>query len=68
MGTCFDDGALTQFYSATSFVPFGACLDGRQSLGVALREVPAQALAVGLLAGGAVEWATLTQWMGVVPP
>ena len=62
------DGALNRFYSETSFLPFGACLDGRQDLAAALREVPPLALPIGLVAGAAVEWATLQWWVGVGPP
>ena len=67
VGTVFEDGALNRFYQDTSFLPFGAVLDGRQSLDAALREVPAAAVAAGLVLGGAVEWTTL-QWIGVGPP
>jgi uncharacterized membrane protein len=68
VGTVFSDGALRDFYRDTSFVPFGAWLDGRQSLGVALQEVPKSGLVASLLLGAAVEWATL-QWIGVsIPP
>ena len=67
MGPVFQDRALEAFYRDTSFMPFAACLDGRQSWEAAWRELPSAALPVGLVAGAAVEWATL-QWMGVTPP
>ena len=68
VGTVFNDGQLEGFYASTSFLPFGACLDGRQRLDVALREVPGKAIGVGLLAGAVVEWLTLVQWVGTMPP
>ena len=67
VGTVFDDGALSSFYRDTSFVPFAAIADGRQSLRAAIREVPKAAIGVGLLSGAAIEWATL-QWIGIAPP
>ena len=67
VGTVFKDGKLEGFFKETSFVPFGACLDGRQSLGDAVREVPTKALAVALPLGVGVEWVTL-QLIGVGAP
>ena len=67
VGTVFADGALTAFYATTSFVPFAAIADGRQSFAQARREVPWSALAVGLVLGGAIEWATLG-WIGIEAP
>ena len=67
VGTVFNDGALRDFYRDTSFVPFGACADGRQSLSVALQEIPKGGLVASLIVGAAIEWATL-QWIGVSPP
>ena len=32
VGTVFQDGGLAEFYSETSFLPFGAVVDGRQRL------------------------------------
>ena len=46
VGTTFKDAALDDFYATTSFVPFAACLDGRQSLGMAVAEIPVGAAAV----------------------
>ena len=73
VGTVFSDdatggdGALGAFYRDTSFVPFGAIADGRQSLEAVGREVPTGGLLVSLALGAAIEWATLS-WMGVVAP
>jgi uncharacterized membrane protein len=67
VGTVFNNDALTDFYASTSFVPFGAIADGRQSFEQARREVPWAGLAVGLLLGGAIEWAML-EWIGIDPP
>ena len=66
VGTTFQD--LDDFYATTSFVPFAACLDGRQSLAAAIAEVPAAAAIGGVAVGAAVEWATVTQWVGLAPP
>ena len=68
VGTTFSDGALDGFYRDTSFVPFAACVDGRQSLATAAAEVPKTAAVGGLVLGALVEWVTLTQWVGVAPP
>ena len=67
VGTVFSDGALREFYRSTSFVPFAACIDGRQSIDLAIRETPKYAVAAGLLLGAVVELATL-RWVGVMPP
>mmetsp|Transcript_2130 Transcript_2130/g.4575 ORF Transcript_2130/g.4575 Transcript_2130/m.4575 type:complete len:329 (+) Transcript_2130:28-1014(+) len=63
IGTVFSDGDLRGFYETTSFLPFGAILDGRQSLDAAVSEVPWFALAAGYMAGCAIETATLN-WLG----
>lgn len=68
VGTTFKDAALDDFYASTSFVPFGACVDGRQSLAAAVAEVPPAAAVAGLAVGAAVEWVTLTSWLGLAPP
>jgi len=68
VGTVFDDDALSDFYRDTSFLPFGAILDGRQQLADAAREVPLGAVAAGLECGAAVEWATLEWWVGAHVP
>ena len=68
VGTTFKDSALDDFYASTSFVPFAACRDGRQSLEAAVKEIPVGAAAGGLAIGAAVEWLTLTQWVGLAPP
>ena len=65
VGTVFSDGSLSDFYRETSFLPFGAVLDGRQRLGDVAREVSPSALAAALVLGAAVEWATLKWWVGV---
>ena len=67
VGTVYNDGALADFYASTSFVPFGAIADGRQSFQQARREIPWNGLASGLLLGGAIEWATL-RWIGIDVP
>ena len=52
VGTVFSpDQSLQAFFQETSFVPFGALLDGRQSLSVVVREVPWLALIVGIAVG-----------------
>jgi len=69
VGTVFQDGGLAEFYSATSFLPFGAVVDGRQRLDDIAREVSLPTLAAALVLGGAIESATLAWWVGVpVPP
>jgi len=73
VGTVFSTGedgnnALAAFYRETSFVPFGAVIDGRQSLAEAWREIPKGGLIGGAVLGAAVEWATLVLWVGVPPP
>jgi uncharacterized membrane protein len=67
VGTVFEDGTLERFYKETSFVPFGAIVDGRQRLDTAAREVPRVAVGAGLVSGVILEWATL-QWIGISPP
>ena len=52
VGTVFiPDESLQDFFQQTSFIPFRAVLDGRQSLVVILQEVPWLALLVGSLVG-----------------
>ena len=68
VGTTLEQGALSSFFRATSFAPFGAVLAGRQSLEDVRREVPWSALAAGLVVGAAIEWATLEWWVGVGGP
>ena len=69
VGTVFQDGGLAEFYSETSFLPFGAVADGRQRLEDVSREIPWSTFAAALVVGGAVEYATLAWWVGVpVPP
>lgn len=68
VGTTLEQGALSNFFRATSFAPFGAVLAGRQSLEDVRREVPWSALAAGLVVGAAIEWATLEWWVGVGGP
>ena len=69
VGTVFQDGSLAEFYSETSFLPFGAVADGRQRLDDVAREVSFPTFAAGLVVGGAIECATLAWWVGVpVPP
>ena len=67
VGTVFVDGALASFYASTSFIPFAAIADGRQSLTQARREVPWAALAGGVLLGAAIELAFLS-WIGIDIP
>ena len=64
VGTTLEQGALSSFFRATSFAPFGAVLAGRQSLEDVRREVPWSVLAAGLVVGAAIEWATLEWWVG----
>lgn len=67
VGTVFEDGALTAFYRDTSFLPFAAIADGRQSLTHAWSEVSPAALLAGFVLGSIIEWATL-KWIGIEPP
>jgi hypothetical protein len=59
---------LGTFYRDTSFLPFRAIAEGRQSLEDVAREVPFAALGVGLVLGGTIEWATLQWWIGADGP
>jgi uncharacterized membrane protein len=54
---------LQDFFQSTSFVPFQAVLDGRQSLSDVVREVPWLALTGGCFVGAYIE-DTLLQWLG----
>ncbi|CAB9525339.1 NnrU protein [Seminavis robusta] len=52
VGTVFAPGATLQdFFDDTSFLPFGAVLDGRQSLSRIATEVPWWALGLGVVVG-----------------
>jgi hypothetical protein len=46
---------LNMFFEETSFIPFKAVLDGRQSLNDIYKETPWLQLAAGLLAGIFIE-------------
>jgi NnrU protein len=61
VGTVFlpNESSLQEFFDATSFVPFGAVVDGRQKLGDVLREVPWLAVAMGGFVGYQIEEAML---------
>jgi uncharacterized membrane protein len=61
VGTVFlpDEGLLQEFFEATSFVPFGAVVDGRQNLGDVAREVPWPAVVIGGVVGYQIEEAML---------
>jgi len=67
VGTVFEDGALTSFYRDTSFFPFAAIADGRQSFGEVLEELSYSNLACALVLGTLVEAATL-KWIGIQAP
>jgi len=63
VGTTFrPDESLQDFFQQTSFVPFGAVLDGRQSIQSVVREVPWIAFAGGCLVGAGIESAML-EWL-----
>lgn len=52
VGTVFSpDQSLQVFFRETSFLPFGALLDGRQTLRETVEEIPWLALAVGIPVG-----------------
>jgi len=53
---------LDSFFANTSFVPFAAVLDGRQSMGGVLREFPLFPFIVGIPIGMLIE-DTLLQWL-----
>lgn len=59
VGTVFADGQLADFYESTSFAPFGAVADGRQSVSAAVAELGRAwpVLALSLAGGFALEWA-----------
>lgn len=59
IGTVFARGDLTQFYETTSFVPFQALLDGRQSWNSCIAEISWLSLIVGVALGAALEFATV---------
>jgi len=56
------ENALREFYEATSFVPFAAVLDGRQSFGDVVREIPWPAALVALPVGYGIE-AKMLEWL-----
>ena len=61
----YDDeegGALRNFFGSTSFWPFAAVLDGRQSLSDAAKEIPWAAFVSGCVAGAYMEGALLN-WL-----
>jgi uncharacterized membrane protein len=63
VGTSFSDtslDSLQDFYQSTSFVPFGAVWDGRQSMSDILQEVPWLGFAGGCVVGVYLEHAILT--------
>jgi len=69
VGTVFDptmsqkvEGQLENFFSATSFVPFAAIIDGRQSLETVLKEFPIVPFLLGFPVGIVIEDAFL-QWL-----
>jgi uncharacterized membrane protein len=51
--------SLLTFFESTSFVPFGAILDGRQSMADVVRESPWLAFVAGCIAGAFIEDALL---------
>ena len=60
VGTVFQpDDDLQEFFQSTSFVPFGAAMDGRQSLADIAREVPWYAIVLGTIVGYKLEIAML---------
>jgi len=58
VGTVFARGDLTQFYETTSFVPFQALFDGRQSWSACFAELSWLSLIIGIALGTALEFAT----------
>jgi len=63
VGTSFSDtslDSLQDFYQSTSFVPFGAVWDGRQSMSDILEEVPWLGFAGGCIVGVYLEHVILT--------
>jgi uncharacterized membrane protein len=63
VGTVFrPDSELQDFFAATSFVPFQAVVDGRQSMRDAVKEVPWIAFLGGSLVGALIE-DTLLKWL-----
>ena len=58
VGTVFAKGDLRPFYESTSFAPFVAIADGRQSLADAASEISPVALAAGAVLGAVIEWKT----------
>lgn len=63
VGTVFrPDSELQDFFAATSFVPFQAVVDGRQSMQDAVKEVPWIAFLGGSLVGALIE-DTLLKWL-----
>jgi len=63
VGTVFLPGeSLDSFFSTTSYVPFGAVIDGRQSIQDIIAEVPWLPLGIGCLVGVFLE-DTLLSWL-----
>jgi uncharacterized membrane protein len=63
VGTSFSDNSLDSlqdFYQSTSFVPFGAVWDGRQSMSDIIEEIPWLGFAGGCVVGVYLEHAILT--------
>ena len=46
---------LDDFFSMTSFVPFAAVVDGRQPIGLLVKEIPYLPLIIGFSIGGIIE-------------
>ena len=63
VGTVFTpEESLQDFFEATSFLPFGAVLDGRQSISDIIKEVPWLALLLGIALGYEVQ-TQLIHWL-----
>jgi uncharacterized membrane protein len=70
VGTVFsatddDDNQLEAFFDSTSFVPFGAVIDGRQSLHDIVQEVPWVAVVLAVPVAYAIETAMI-KWLASV--
>jgi hypothetical protein len=55
-------GKLDDFFSATSFIPFGAVVDGRQPISLLVKEFPLLPFIIGFPVGGFIENALLN-WL-----
>lgn len=63
VGTAFRPSSeLREFFAATSFIPFGAVVDGRQLIQDIVKEVPWIALVGGCFVGAFIE-DTLLKWL-----